>query len=273
MIIVLKVGGELMTEGQAAERAAMAASVRALLDAGQRVVVVHGGGPQTSALQRALGQTPNVVSGRRVTDEAALEAIKMVVGGQVNIDLVSALRGAGVPAVGLNGVSGQAIACERRPPTVVPGAGPEPIDYGLVGRITGVARSLFELLIGAGYVPVLACIGSDDAGRPYNINADDVACAVVGALEAETLVMLTATPGVLEDKDDPSTRVPRMTIADAKAAIADGTVQGGMIPKVQSAIGALEAGAQRVLIVGQLAAGALERALAEPGGVGTVLCR
>lgn len=271
MRIIVKLGGELMSPGRSAELTDIITSLRALLGAGHRVALVHGGGSQVSALQTALGQTPNMVAGRRVTDAAALETIKMVVGGQVNVDLVSALQAGGVNAVGLNGSSGQTITCVREPPATVAGAGHAPVDYGFVGRITRVNGHLFDVLAGAGYVPVLACIGSDGAGQVYNINADTVANAVARALSVDALVMLTATPGVLRDKDDPSTCIHRLTVAEGRAAIADGTVQGGMIPKLEASFATIEAGVGRVLILGQLGPGQLEAALEAPGGLGTAL--
>ena len=271
MSVVVKLGGELLTPSRAVELGTITKSLRTLVDKGERLVVVHGGGPQTSALQRALGQTPHMVGGRRVTDAPTLEAIKMVVGGKVNIDLVSALRGGGLAAVGLNGVSGHTIACERRPPMVVSGGGSEPVDYGFVGRITGVNRTLLETLAEAGYTPVLACIGSDDGGTPYNINADTVANAVARALSAAALVMLTSTPGVLRDKNDPSTRLAKLTVAEGRQAIVDGVVQGGMIPKLEESFATIEAGVGRVLILGHVEPGHIESALAEPGRWGTAL--
>ena len=271
MTVVIKFGGELVSEGRATELRAIANSIRGLADEGRRWVVVHGGGPQSTALQRALGQTPQLVAGRRVTDAATLEATKMAVGGQVNIDLVSALRASGVAAVGLTGVSGGLITCERRPPSVVPGDDSTPVDYGLVGRVVGVNERLLALLTDGGYVPVIACLGSDEACRPYNINADEVASAVAGALAADTLVLLTSTPGVLRDKDDPSTRIDRLTANDARSAIAEGIVQGGMIPKLESALDALQSGARQVLIFGPMGPQQLERALVEPSQWGTQL--
>ncbi|MEO1334385.1 MAG: acetylglutamate kinase [Myxococcota bacterium] len=273
MIIVIKMGGELMTVERAQERADIIASMRALLDAQHRLIVVHGGGPQSTMLQRALGQVPTMVGGRRVTDAAALEVTKMAVGGQVNIDLVSALTARSVPAVGLNGVSGHLLACERRPPTLVAGGGDGPVDYGLVGRVTAVHRTLVHVLLDAGYVPVIACLGSDGRGQTYNVNADEVASAVAVAVEADAMAMLTSTPGVLKDKDDPSTRLARLTTAEGRAAIANGTVQGGMIPKVEEAVTTVEAGVGCVLILGRLASGQLESALTEPGRWGTAILR
>jgi acetylglutamate kinase len=269
MKVVLKLGGELIHESRRGELAVIAEELRALLALGARVVVVHGGGPQTSALQEALGQTPRMIGGRRVTDEAALDVLKMMVGGKLNVDLVGALRGAGVDAVGLHGVSGRLIACERRPPRAVTGGGPEPVDFGWVGDVTGVNLRLLDLLLDAGFTPVLACIGSDAEGRAFNINADMVASGVAAATSADRLLLLTNTPGVLGDVRDPGSRIPRLTRAEAADAIARGVISGGMIAKVEEAFDAVARGVAQVHVLGRVAPGDLVRAMTEPGSVGT----
>ncbi|MFO0722233.1 MAG: acetylglutamate kinase [Myxococcota bacterium] len=271
MKIVVKLGGEILSKERIGEARAIAADLRALIAAGNRVVLVHGGGPQTTALQKRLGQEPRIVGGRRVTDDDALEAIKMIVGGKLNIDFCSILSGAGVAAVGLSGASAQAIAAHKRPPKVVSGGGDEPVDFGHVGDVTGVNHALLDLLLGGGFTPVLACIGADDAGRIYNINADAVANGVARAIGADRMVMITGAPGVLRDIDDPSSRIRALDKAGAEAAIREGTVAGGMIPKLEESFEALAAGVQGVHIVGRLQAGDLLKEIEQPGAVGTVL--
>lgn len=266
--VVVKLGGELLDEAHQAEAAALAADL-AQLDG--RLLMVHGGGPQTTALQKRLGQTPKIVGGRRVTDAAALEAIKMVVAGKLNVDLVSLLTRAGVPAVGLNGVSAQVIEAVKRPPRVVSGSDGVPVDFGHVGDVTGVNAALLEQLWAGQYVPVLACLGSDAEGRPFNINADVVACHLASKLAAEALVLVTGAPGVLRDRYDPSTRIPTLNAADAERAIADGVIAAGMIPKIEEAFGALRRGVKTVHVVGGLGPGDLLGALRGSGAVGTTL--
>jgi acetylglutamate kinase len=272
-ISVVKLGGELLDAAHAEELRAIAADTRVLLDAGRRLVFVHGGGPQTTALQKQLGQEVKIVGGRRITDAAALDVLKMVVGGKLNIDLCSALRAAGVDALGLNGVSGGAISCVRRPPKAVTGGGDQPVDFGFVGDVTGVNSALLARLLEHGLTPVLACIGSDSTGAAYNINADMVASQLAAKLAADRLVMITGTSGVLKDIEDRGSRIPRLTIAEARAAIAAGSVKGGMIAKLEEAIDAIEGGVPEVQVVGQLRAGDLGRAFAEAGSVGTLLVR
>jgi acetylglutamate kinase len=262
---VVKLGGEVLAPPAIGQVAADLARARA---GGGRLVVVHGGGPQATALSKRLGIEPRVVGGRRITDEATLDVMKMVVAGQLNVDLVAALRAAAVDAVGLHGASGL-IRAERRPPRAVSGSGGGPVDFGLVGDVVGFDLALLALLDGAGYLPVVACLGTSERGQVLNINADVVASRLAAALHCGTLVAVTAVGGVRRDAGDPASRIPRLTISEARAAIADGAVRGGMIPKLEEAFVPLEAGAvAAVHIVGP---GEIAASLAAPGSVGTVL--
>jgi acetylglutamate kinase len=269
--LVIKLGGELLDEAHLDESRAIAADVTTLVDQGQNVVMVHGGGPQVTALQTRLGLESRIVSGRRITDLEALQAMKMAVVGQVNVELCSRLLAAGGRPVGLHGASALAIRAHRRAPMVLSGAGSEPIDLGHVGDVDGVNTELLLLLISSRYIPVLACLGADAHGNTYNINADTVANSVAASLGAEMLVMVTNTPGVLKNLKDPASRMPELTRPQADAAIKDGTIAAGMIPKVQESFRAMDAGVSRVLIAGHLQAGELRKAVLEPGSVGTVL--
>jgi acetylglutamate kinase len=268
-LVVIKVGGN---QFEPAALRTLAAEVAQAAARGDRVVVIHGGGPQATALQKRLGQEPRVVAGRRITDAAALEVMKMVVGGQLNIDLCAALLAAGARPVGLSGASSHAVKGTRRPPRVVSGGGPDPIDFGHVGDVVGVNHALLGLLLEAGYVPVLACLAADEAGAVLNINADVVANQTAEALGAAHLVLVTGAPGVLRDVTDASSRIPTLTVAECRAAIAEGTVSGGMIPKLEESILILRSGRVGSLhIVGNLGPGDLLRTLDQPGAVGTTL--
>ncbi len=269
--VVVKVGGELFQSGAMRAVATDAADAAAR---GDRILFVHGGGPQATALQKQLGQEPRVVAGRRITDQGALDVMKMVVAGQLNVDLCAALVGAGAQPVGLTGASSLAIEAARRPPRVVSGGGPEPIDFGLVGDVVRFRVELLDLLLGAGYLPVLACLGADPGGQVLNINADIIANQLAQTLGADHLVLVTGVSGVLRDINDPASRIARLTASDARAAIADGTIQGGMIPKIEESLLVLETGrVGSIHIVGELAPGDLLRALDQPGAVGTALVR
>jgi acetylglutamate kinase len=267
-VIVVKLGGEVI--GSAA-LAVVAGDLAEIVRAGGRVVVVHGGGPQATKLSERLGMTPRQVAGRRVTDEATLDVMKMVVAGKLNVDLCAALGAAGARPVGLHGASARVIDAERRGPTVYAGAGPEPVDLGLVGDVKGVNAALLGLLVENGYLPVLACLGAGAGGAVYNINADTVANRVAVALGADGLMLVSDVPGVLRDVSDPGSRIPRLTAAEGRRLIAEGAVTKGMIPKLEESFAALAEGVRAIHIVGRLAPGDLVREAAEPGSIGTVL--
>jgi acetylglutamate kinase len=266
--IVVKIGGEVIGSGEAAS---LAADLRVLVEGGARVGIVHGGGPQATALQKQLGLETRQVAGRRVTDAATLDVMKMAVAGKLNVDLCAALVAAGLSPVGLHGASALVVRAVRRPPKVYSGAGPDPIDLGFVGDVTGFNLALLETLWGAGYIPTIACLGADEAGAVYNINADLVGNQLAAALHAERLFLVTSTPGVLRDVTDPTTRLTRITCAEARAAIAEGVVTGGMITKLEEAMAVVDQGVGAIHILGKLAAGDLVRAVREPGSVGTTL--
>jgi acetylglutamate kinase len=266
--VVIKLGGDVVAS---AHMKAIAADVAEMHERGECVVVVHGGGPQTTELQKRLGQTPRIVAGRRVTDADALEIIKMVVAGKMNVDACSALLAAGARPVGLHGASALTVRATRRPPRVVAGGGPEPIDFGEVGDVAGVNRDLIELLCSAGYVPVVACLGADEHGAVLNINADVVASRVAVVLDAKALVLVSDVPGVLRDVGDPGSRIARLDVAEGRKAIADSVVTRGMIPKLEESFAAIADGVRAVHIVGRLERGQLAREVGDPGSVGTVL--
>jgi acetylglutamate kinase len=266
--IVVKLGGEVVGSPQAA---ILARDLRSLIDHGSRIAIVHGGGPQASDLQRRLGLTPVQIAGRRVTDSATLDVMKMVLAGKLNVDLCASLLAAGLSPFGLHGASGHVIRAERRRPAVYPGAGPDPIDLGFVGDVTGFRLDVLDMLWAAHHVPVIACLGADDAGAIYNINADLVGNQLAAALGAERLFLVTSTPGVLRDVRDPSSRLTQLSCAEARQAIADGTVTGGMTTKLEEAMAVIDQGVGAIHILGQLGPGDLVRAVREPGSVGTTL--
>ncbi|HTN51868.1 MAG TPA: acetylglutamate kinase [Anaeromyxobacter sp.] len=266
--IVLKLGGEIV---RSPELDLIAQDLRELVDGFHRVAIVHGGGPQASALQKRLGIEPRQIAGQRFTDPETLEVMKYVVAGQLNVDLCGRLLARGVMGVGLHGASGHAVQARRRPPRVMQGAGPEPVDLGLVGDVTGFNLPLLGDLFERRYVPVIACLGCDEQGQPLNINGDTVASQLAGALRADALVLVTSTPGVLRDVEDPASRIPVITRAEFERLVADGVISGGMIPKLEESFAVLQGGARSVVILGKLSPGDLTRAVLQPGSAGTVL--
>jgi acetylglutamate kinase len=266
--IVIKLGGEIV---QSPELDLIADDLRVLVDGWNRVAIVHGGGPQATALQQRLGLEPRMIAGRRYTDEATLDVMKYVLAGQLNVDLCARLLARGVMPVGLHGASGHVVQAVRRPPKVMQGAGPDPIDLGLVGDVTGFNLPLLGDLWERRYVPVIACLGCDRKGQVLNINGDTVASQLAGALKADALVLVTSAPGVLRDVKDPSSRLPRITRAEFERLVADGTISGGMIPKLEESFEILRGGARSIVIIGRLGPGDLLRAITDPGSAGTVL--
>jgi acetylglutamate kinase len=269
---VVKIGGELASD-RAKLAGSVGAAVRAFLEAGIRVAVVHGGGPQATDLQKKLGLQPKMVGGRRVTDEATLEVMKMSLAGQVSVDVAAAFRLAGVPALCTTGVSAGLVDAVKRPPKVISGAGPDPVDLGLVGDVAGVDVALFERIAAAGIVPVLGSLAGDSQGNVFNINADTVATRLAARLKAAKLFLVSNVPGVLANKDDPSTRLPTLTPSEARAKIASGVIQGGMIPKVEESLEMLEEGIEAIHIVGISPLEALMGEAAQPGRFGTAFLR
>lgn len=269
--IVVKLGGNVATDPDQLD--AIGRDLAALMEAGARIVIVHGGGPQVSAVSKRLGIEPNIVGGRRITDAATLEVVKYVLAGQMSVDFTCALGRAGLRTVGLSGVSSGLVAAVKRPPRLVSGGGDEPIDFGHVGDIVGVNADLLRVLTDAGYVPVINSVAADAEHRPYNINADIAGTRIAAALHADHLVLLTGgVAGVLADKDDPDSRIPRLTASEARQAITDQVIVGGMIPKIEEGLNVLgDVGALHIL--GDVAPGELRAALEAPGSVGTAIVR
>ncbi|MEE9381868.1 MAG: acetylglutamate kinase [Nannocystaceae bacterium] len=273
-IAVLKFGGEVVADAPAL--AGVLAEVTSLTRSGWRFALCHGGGPQANALQAELGLKPIKVGGRRVTDIATLRVMKQVLAGQVSVDVVAAASAVGLDAVGISGVSAGLVTARRRPPKIVSGGGPKPVDFGLVGDVLRIRRGLVLHLWAGGYTPVINTLGIGEAEPPgpcpvFNINADTVASALAASLGADHLFLMTGVPGVLRDKDDPSTRIPRLGATTARQAIADGTIVGGMIPKVEEALENLALGIRAVHIVGS-EPGTLTAEAKSPGARGTVVC-
>lgn len=267
---VVKIGGELALDIKRLS-ATVGRAVREFLDAGVKVAVVHGGGPQATELSKRLGLVTKQVAGQRVTDEATLEVMKQVLGG-VGVNVASAMRLAQVTAIATSGVSAGLVEATRRPPVEVAGE-PAPVDYGLVGDVTNVNVSLLEALAKAGVVPVLGCLAGDALGNIYNVNADTVATRLAGRLGAARLFLVSNVPGVLRDKNDPTTRIAKLTPAEGRAQIAAGVIQGGMIPKVEESLTMLDEGIGAIHIVGLTPDTAILDEAREPGSRGTVFVK
>lgn len=270
--MVVKLGGEIAANAQAL--ASLAQELSLLAHVNIRVVVVHGGGPQASDLSRRLGLEPKLVQGRRVTDEETLTVAKMVFAGSINLDILAALRGQGLHAVGLSGVDGDILHAQRRPPTPMrdDATGETTlVDFGHVGDVTDVNTHLLSLLVENGYVPVISSLGSDAEGNVLNINADTVASLIAVDLEASKLISMTTVPGLLRDAKDPASVISRLTVSEARALLDSGSIAGGMIPKIQALVSAVERGVERGHVLSGLDENALLLELFTAEGVGTLI--
>ncbi len=270
-VFVVKLGGEVVKDEHALD--GLAAQVSLLHSLGIRIVVVHGGGPQATALSRRLGVEPRIVAGRRVTDDQGLEVAKMVYSGTLNIDVLSALRAHQVQAVGLSGVDAELITARKRPPvTVVDDAGESTVvDYGHVGDIQSVDPRVLTTLMEARFVPVVASLAGDADGNVYNVNADTVAESLAIALRALKLIYLTGVPGVLRDPGDPSSLVTFADPDDLAELMASGALSGGMRPKVEACIRAATGGVERTHIVDGRAPDSLLLEVFTGSGTGTMI--
>jgi acetylglutamate kinase len=210
-------------------------------------VVVHGGGPQIGAMLKKMDIHSTFIDGLRVTDEKAVEIVEMVLTGSINKQIVTAVNAAGGRAVGLSGKDGNMVVARKVAMTKIDDKGERvAVDLGFVGEPEKVNPEILHTMMKSEIIPVIAPIGVGARGETYNINADTVAGAVAGALSAERLILLTDVEGVL-DKD--KKLVPRLTVREARELIADGTISGGMIPKIQTAIDAVEAGVTAAVIL------------------------
>ena len=228
-VIVVKFGGNAMVDDQLA--AQFAEDVVLMHSVGIRPVVVHGGGPQIGALMDRLGIQSEFRDGLRVTDAATLDVARMVLVGKVHRDIVSSINRHGSLAVGLSGEDAGLIRAAARNH-----------ELGFVGDVESVNPAIIERLLAEDLIPVVSTIGADLTGQAYNINADTVAAAVAGALGAERILYLTDVEGLLADVDDPSSRISRIDLSGLAALIDNGAIIGGMIPKGQACVDAVEAG-------------------------------
>ncbi len=243
--VVIKYGGSAMQDDTL--KNAFARSVVLLKYIGVNPVVVHGGGPQIGQMLDQLGIECQFREGQRVTDEATMDVVEMVLAGKINKEIVNLLNRHGGKAVGISGKDGRLITARRMEMSIAKkDAPPEIIDLGKVGRVTHVETALINSLERDGFIPVIAPIGGDDNGETYNINADYVAGAMAGALKAKRLILLTDVPGILDKEDK---LIHSLTRQEVLAAMEDGTLCGGMLPKVKCCLEALDQGVEKAFIV------------------------
>ena len=235
-IVVIKYGGNAMVNEQLKQQ--VMEDIALLWLIGVKVVLVHGGGPEISATMKKLGKEALFVDGLRVTDQETIDIVQMVLSGKVNKSLVNLIQTKGGHAVGLSGIDGgilEAVTKDER--------------LGFVGEITKVRTQPITDLLEKNYVPIISTIASDRQGNVYNINGDTAAAYIAGALGAERLIMMTDIAGILRDKDDESSLIPHITVEEAKKLYEEGIISGGMIPKVDCCIEALDHGVKNVVIM------------------------
>jgi acetylglutamate kinase len=220
-----------------------------LHEVGIYAVLVHGGGPQSTELARALGLPAQIVDGRRITDEPSLQVATMVLNGLVNTRVLAACRDIGLPAIGISGVDAGLIQAHRRPPMTLSGVAGGPVDFGFVGDIDRVDSDVLSKQIAAGFVPVVSPLSADASGTLLNINADTVAAAISVALKAEKLILITGTAGILDDPNDPASLVSYLDLQDLEQMRDDGRLAAGMRPKAEAIRLAIGGGVQRVHVI------------------------
>ena len=235
-IVVIKYGGNAMINEQLKQQ--VMEDITLLWLIGVKVVLVHGGGPEISEPMKRLGKQAQFVNGLRVTDKETVDIVQMVLAGKVNKTLVNLLQMKGGHAVGVSGIDGGIIEATMKDEAL-----------GYVGKITRIRTRPITDLLEKNYIPVVSTVASDRQGNTYNINGDTAAAWIAGALNAERLIMMTDIAGILRDKDDPSTLIPALTVKEAKNLFDEGVISGGMIPKVDCCIEAIEKGVKHVVIM------------------------
>jgi acetylglutamate kinase len=269
-IVVIKYGGHAMGDRAAAED--FAEDIVLLEQAGVKPIVVHGGGPQIGRMLEKLGIRSEFQAGLRVTDEATVEVVEMVLAGSINKQIVGWIGAEGGKAIGLCGKDGNMVVAKKATRTVVdPDSDIEKVvDLGYVGEPERVDRSILDAVLKAELIPVLAPVAMGDNGQAYNVNADTFAGAIAGAMRAKRLLLLTDVPGVL-DKD--RRLLPELTIDECRRLIAEGTITDGMIPKIETCIYAIEQGVEAVVILDGKVSHAVLLELFTDHGAGTLVRR
>ena len=259
-IVVVKYGGNAMINEDLKDSVMRDIVLMSLV--GIRVVLVHGGGPEITALLNKIGKQTEFVDGLRVTDEETAQVVQMVLAGKINKTLVNLLQMRGGKAMGLSGVDGHMIEAHQKDERL-----------GFVGEISHVDVQPILDVLEKGYIPVVSTVGCDKSGNVYNINADTAAARIAGELRAESLISMTDISGILKDPNDSSTLISEITAAQAEQLIADGTVSGGMIPKVQCCVNALNWGVQKVFIIDGTVSHAILMETLTDEGIGTMFIK
>jgi len=271
---VIKVGGELIKEYDVIDD--MAQDISLIYQIGIKIIIIHGGGPQATELSKKLGISPKIVDGRRITDEETLEVVKMIFAGKINHEILTMLRKYGAKSVGLSGIDGNIIVAKKRPPVSYSDktTGKEnKLDFGHVGDIVDINTNLIEILLKEDYIPVISSLADDGNGHILNINADTIASHIAVAIKADKYITLTNVPGILKNPNDPSTKISYISKEKIKALIKDKIIKGGMIPKINECVYALEHGVSRVHILNGFEKNSILREVFTNEGTGTMILK
>lgn len=245
--VVIKYGGNAMLNDEL--KAAVVRDIILMKYVGMRPVVVHGGGPEITALLKQLGKQSQFVAGLRVTDDATMDVAQMVLVGKVNAALVTLINRHGGRAVGLSGLDGTLLVARKRLAEVVADGRQRQVDIGYVGDVVTVNPAIIHTLLDQDYIPVVAPVAVGTDWHSYNINADVAAGEVAAALQAEKLVLLTDVEGIFRDVHDPGTLIPTLRLQDIDGLVKDGIIDGGMLPKVEACVTALRRGVGKTHII------------------------
>ena len=257
-VVVIKYGGNAMINGELKEQVMQDIVLLWLI--GVKVVLVHGGGPDINDVMQRFGKEPQFVDGLRVTDKETVDIVQMVLSGKINKTLVNLIESKGGRAMGISGLDGSMIEAEMKDERL-----------GYVGNVTKIRPEPILDLLEKGYIPVVSTIGCDKDGNAYNINGDTAAAYIAGAINAERLIMMTDIAGILRDKDDPASLIPQITVSEAQSLYRDGTISGGMIPKVGCCIEAIYKGVHKVIIMDGRVPHAILMELMTDEGAGTMV--
>lgn len=234
-ILVIKYGGNAMLNEEL--KSSVMRDLVLMRLVGIKIILVHGGGPEINDMLKKIGKESKFVNGLRYTDEETVEIVRMVLAGKVNKSLVNQIEKMGGRAIGICGIDGHMLECKMQSP-----------DLGYVGKVTNVNTKIINDCVDAGYIPVISTVGYDDEGNIYNVNADTAASIIAGAIEAESLILMTDIKGLLEDKNSEDTLIKKVYVSDIPSYIKQGIISGGMIPKVDCCKEAIRRGVKKVFI-------------------------
>ena len=268
--ILIKYGGHAMIDSEA--MSSTARDTVLLKYVGMRPLIVHGGGPEISRSMDKLGKEPKFIKGLRITDEETMKIIEMVLVGKISTEIVSELIRHDGDAISLSGKDSSLIFAHKKGSSKIEGS-EEEIDLGLVGEIDSINTDLLEMFLENDYIPVISPVGISEDGSSLNLNADTAAGEVASSINAEKLIILTDVPGVLKDPDDPSSLIQKITINEIPQLIEEGIISGGMIPKIETCVNAIENGVKSCHIIDGRKKHSLLLEIFTTDGIGTMICK